>query len=140
MSSYASVIICINPAGEVLILKRSAALDTYPNHWCFPGGRIDPGEEPEEAAIRELKEETSLVAKEKDLVYFYTLNKKNKDILFFILSDWNGEVVIDWESSDFRWLPPSEIRNPLEELYKEDFLPTPSIVLDLIELWIDQNN
>ena len=52
MSSYASVIICINPAGEVLILKRSAALDTYPNHWCFPGGRIDPGEEPEEAAIR----------------------------------------------------------------------------------------
>lgn len=139
MNKYASVVICIDKDGNVLILKRSPAVGTYANHWCFPGGRIDPGESPESAAVRELKEETSLKAKEGDLVYFYTLNKGEKEISFFLLQEWSGSVQIDWESSGFLWTSPSEIRNPLEELYGEDFLPTPPIVLDLIELWIDQN-
>ena len=139
MNKYASVIICIDKEGSVLILKRSPAVGTYSNHWCFPGGRIDPGETPESAAVRELKEETSLVAKEKNLVYFHSLNKGEKEICFFLTQKWSGSVEIDWESSDFLWVTPSEIRNPSKELYEEDFLPTPPIVLDLIELWIDQN-
>ncbi|GAA3958676.1 hypothetical protein GCM10023085_46360 [Actinomadura viridis] len=37
-------------------------LDRYRGRWELPGGMIDPGESPREAAVRELREETGLVA------------------------------------------------------------------------------
>lgn len=47
-------------AGDsVLMLLRSAAADDYPSTWAFPGGGIEAGETPEQAAIRESQEEIS---------------------------------------------------------------------------------
>ncbi len=42
----------------VLIAKR-AAHKPYPNLWEFPGGKLEPGENPQEAIKRELAEELS---------------------------------------------------------------------------------
>lgn len=42
----------------VLMIKRQN--DPYSGHWALPGGFIDPGETPAQAAIRELQEETGL--------------------------------------------------------------------------------
>lgn len=45
-------------AGDsVLLLLRSADAGDYPLHWCFPGGGIEEGETPEQAALRESQEE-----------------------------------------------------------------------------------
>lgn len=45
-------------AGDrVLLLKRSAASQSHPGTWGFPGGRIEEGETPMEAAVRESREE-----------------------------------------------------------------------------------
>lgn len=44
---------------SVLLLNRGANAPDYPLHWCFPGGGIEPGETPEQAAIRESQEETA---------------------------------------------------------------------------------
>jgi 8-oxo-dGTP pyrophosphatase MutT (NUDIX family) len=46
-----------DPLGNVLLLKRSDAGD-HPGEWAFPGGSIEPGETPAEAASRESIEET----------------------------------------------------------------------------------
>jgi 8-oxo-dGTP pyrophosphatase MutT (NUDIX family) len=47
---------CIfNDKGEVLLQRRGDS-----NKWGFPGGAIEIGETPHEAAIREAKEETGL--------------------------------------------------------------------------------
>lgn len=41
----------------LLFEVRSKRLDLQPGEVCFPGGRIEPGETPEEAAVREIWEE-----------------------------------------------------------------------------------
>jgi 8-oxo-dGTP pyrophosphatase MutT (NUDIX family) len=43
-----------------LITRRSEGLRNHPGQWALPGGRIDPGESPEETALRELHEEIGL--------------------------------------------------------------------------------
>jgi 8-oxo-dGTP pyrophosphatase MutT (NUDIX family) len=45
----------------VLLTRRSAALRSHAGQWALPGGRIDPGESAETAALRELAEEVGLV-------------------------------------------------------------------------------
>ena len=40
-----------------LLTRRSSALGRHRGQWALPGGRLDPGELPEEAALRELHEE-----------------------------------------------------------------------------------
>ncbi|MFK7914557.1 MAG: CoA pyrophosphatase [Pseudomonadales bacterium] len=44
----------------VLLTRRSARLRNHPGQWAFPGGRVDPGETLEQAALRELAEEVGL--------------------------------------------------------------------------------
>lgn len=45
--------------GRVL-LARHFDLTIRETYWCMPGGGVEAGESPEQAAIRELKEETNL--------------------------------------------------------------------------------
>lgn len=46
--------------GEVLIARRDSNAEHLPGVWEFPGGKIEAGETPESAAIREAREETGL--------------------------------------------------------------------------------
>lgn len=43
-----------------LITRRTSGLRNHPGQWALPGGRVDPGESPEETALRELHEELGL--------------------------------------------------------------------------------
>jgi 8-oxo-dGTP pyrophosphatase MutT (NUDIX family) len=43
-----------------LLTRRAATLRAHATQWAFPGGRIDPDETPERAALRELREEVGL--------------------------------------------------------------------------------
>lgn len=43
-----------------LLTRRSAELRAHAGQWALPGGRCDPGETLEEAALRELEEELGL--------------------------------------------------------------------------------
>lgn len=54
-------------AGRVLLQRR-----TDDGAWCLPGGYVEPNESPEEAAIRETREETGLDVEPVDLVGVYT--------------------------------------------------------------------
>lgn len=44
----------------LLLTRRGANLSAHARQWAFPGGRIDPGETPFEAALREMHEEVGL--------------------------------------------------------------------------------
>lgn len=52
----------IERGGRVLIGQRKNA-GHHPLKWEFPGGKVEPGETPEAAAVRELAEELAIRAK-----------------------------------------------------------------------------
>lgn len=52
----AAGMIIVTKEGRALFLKRSDKGD-HAGEWCFPGGVIEDGEEPEDTAIREVREE-----------------------------------------------------------------------------------
>ena len=52
----------------IVLTKRSSRLRAHAGQWALPGGRIDAGESPEDAALRELHEELGLHVEPGDAV------------------------------------------------------------------------
>jgi 8-oxo-dGTP pyrophosphatase MutT (NUDIX family) len=57
----------VDPRGRVLMQERDEHAPVWPEMWCFPGGGVERGEEPVDAAVRELAEETGVVVEPDDL-------------------------------------------------------------------------
>lgn len=49
-----------SPRASVVLIRRAAELERDPGHVAFPGGRLERGEHPAEAALREAEEEIGL--------------------------------------------------------------------------------
>lgn len=87
--------------------------------WALPKGHIDPGESPQEAAVREVHEETGvrgrLVEKLGDVRYVYTWDGARifKVVSFFLLRAGRGRIgeideAMRVEVAEARWLPLEE--------------------------------
>src|SRR6478672_6998818 len=57
-----SATVLIERAGALLFIRRT--VDPGRGLWCFPGGFVDFGEDPLQAAMRECREETGLVVEQ----------------------------------------------------------------------------
>jgi 8-oxo-dGTP pyrophosphatase MutT (NUDIX family) len=55
-------------SSSLILTRRSSRLKNHPGQWAFPGGRIEEGESPEEAALREMDEEIGLVLDDKSIL------------------------------------------------------------------------
>lgn len=102
-----------NHAGEVLLQQRanSGFLDGY---YDFPSGHVEDRESVRAAAVRELAEETGVIAKEEDLrlVHFNQNFLNTPYINFtFVADTWEGEASIcePEKCSDMRFFAPDEL-------------------------------
>ncbi|MFH1193256.1 MAG: NUDIX domain-containing protein [Candidatus Jorgensenbacteria bacterium] len=70
----------VNGRGEVLIQKRSAAIDLFQNLWDISlAGHVRTGERSADAVRRELKEELGITTEERELQFVATLPSQLKD-------------------------------------------------------------
>ncbi len=103
--------------GEILICQRRAD-QPMALQWEFPGGKIEPGEGPEEALARELNEELGITATIGKRVTHIRHNYRHGgavDLQFFAVHAFQGEI----ENRIFK-----EVRwARLEDLPGYDFLP-----------------
>jgi 8-oxo-dGTP pyrophosphatase MutT (NUDIX family) len=113
---------------EVLIVHRSPRQGSY---WHVVAGGVEPGETAEEAATRELREETGLeapvVAPRSVVEYVYPLTEEPAErraaydpavaevtVTCFVADapdDW--EPMLDWEHDDHHWCSPEEAADTL---------------------------
>lgn len=57
-----AIVVLPDEAGRAsfVLTRRAPKLRSHAGQWALPGGRLDPGESPEDAALRELDEEVGL--------------------------------------------------------------------------------
>ena len=80
--------------GRVLICRRRAD-QAHPLKWEFPGGKVEEGETPEAALIRELREELGIEAEAPSEIarYQFTYPGKKAILLIFLkVPGWTGKI------------------------------------------------
>ncbi len=103
-----------------LALKRASDAKLYPSLWQVVTGNIEPNETAIEAAIREVKEETSLQINNIWTIPFVaTFFNPYKDEIhsapvFGFEVEYSELVKISKEHHDYKWLPFDEILNLLQ--------------------------
>lgn len=103
----------IDARGQVLLQRRPPGKQMA-DLWEFPGGKIEPGETPEAALVRELAEELGIVVAAEALepLTFASagLGDRHLLLLLYTLRDWQGDVQA-LEASALAWVAPGAMRD-----------------------------
>jgi (d)CTP diphosphatase len=103
--------------GRVLLLKRAPTHTTNPDKWCFVTGFVEPGEQPQDAAIRELHEELGLDARpaRSGRIVLVRTGWATLHVHPFLFAVEDFPVRLDREHTSWVWIEP-------RELYEYDFV------------------
>ena len=123
--SVGATILVINEKGEILFQHRSDSLD-----WGLPGGAMEIGETLEDAAARELKEETGLTANQFELIGVFSGPKyyfqyPNGDETYSVIHLFHAKNVSgalemnDGESLDLKYFGKDHLPEHIEKRAKE---------------------
>ncbi len=106
----ASCIVVPDNEENVLLVKRS--IEPKKGYWCLPGGFMELGENPDQSALRELKEETGLsgridmllgITSNVSPVYFTVL------MMGYLVKDYTGVLKAGDDAADAAWFHPEEL-------------------------------
>lgn len=109
-----------NPDGLILAIYRR-------KRWDLPKGKLDPGETFEEAAVREVMEETGLKAVDRGPLIGTSMHvfKNRRGVRYLKLTKWYhmfaDQVKLVWQREedieDARWISPEELLNGNYNIY-----------------------
>jgi len=112
----------IYKASGIIIVDRKVLVERSKGkeYFIHPGGKIESGETPEQAVVRELKEEFQIAVAEEDLEHFDSntapaANSPEVDVHMevFLVKKWRGEIKPDSEVEEIRWLT-SKVPNDMK--------------------------
>ena len=107
----ASTDIVVLRKGQVLLLKRN--INPLKGFWALPGGHIELGETPKQAAMRELREETGIAVAQNDLlgekvVTYFHPNRQDVTVAYITkISDFS--IVLNEEHDEYIWVESSNL-------------------------------
>jgi 8-oxo-dGTP diphosphatase len=103
----------VDADNRVLIAQRPQG-KALAGLWEFPGGKLDPGERPEPALIRELKEELSIDVKEACLAPLTFASHAYPDfhllMPLYVCRRWDG-AVMSREGQALKWVRAGKLRD-----------------------------
>lgn len=108
-----SAVALIDSVGRILLGRRPSD-KPMPGLWEFPGGKINLGETPEEALIRELREELAIDTKESCLAPIafasHRYDKFHLLMPLFVCRVWEG-IPHPIEGQELAWVTIGDMRN-----------------------------
>ena len=101
----------IDGDGRLLLAQRPEG-KSMAGFWEFPGGKVDPGETPEEAVIRELNEELGISTHTSCLAPMTFASHAYEDfhllMPLFVCRKWEG-IPVGQEKQELAWVRPDQI-------------------------------
>jgi 8-oxo-dGTP diphosphatase len=111
--------------GDTVLLTRNSARGPHPGRWSLPGGGVEHGEQPRDALVREVQEETGLVATAGELLGVHddhftgtAPSGREEDFhgihLVFAATVGEGDALVDdadGTTDAVRWVPVSEVQS-----------------------------
>ena len=98
----------------LMLYRNKRKKDYHEGKWNGLGGKFELGESPEECAIRELEEESGLIAKNLILKGHLTFpmfdGVDDWYVFVFIIDKFDGEL-IESEEGELRWIPNKELKD-----------------------------
>lgn len=108
-----------HPQSGYLVMRRRNTDAHQAGTWDLPGGRIDPGENPHEALIRECKEEAGLGIRIIKPIGVHSFTRDDGQIIvmiiFYCTSD-SDNVVLSEEHDEYEWTTRELARDRLQHM------------------------
>jgi 8-oxo-dGTP diphosphatase len=95
--------------GVLMLHRNKKKGDLHKGKWNGIGGKIDPGESPEESAVREVHEESGLIIEEmqlKGVLTFPAFDKDGRDwvVFTYYVPKFSGKLMEDCPEGDLAWI------------------------------------
>ncbi|MEA3266457.1 MAG: 8-oxo-dGTP diphosphatase [Candidatus Fermentibacteria bacterium] len=109
-----AVLCYIKSGGKTLMMHRNSRPDDmHFGKWNAPGGKIEPGETPEECVIREVMEETALTVEEPRMrgILTFPAFKGEEDwyVYVFTAEKFSGRLKDSCHEGDLFWIEDSDL-------------------------------